>query len=112
VAGSKIKDRFFTRVPTCLIALVGMQELLLYGIMVCYCAATEKWLAFVLSGGGLLMLVSGNIGFYLFYKRRIASDPAYEKWTRLHPRSERYIAYLGVLVNFKCFKLLYSGFYG
>jgi hypothetical protein len=40
VVGSYIKDKFFTKVKTCLIALLGMQEILIYGLMVCYAGAT------------------------------------------------------------------------
>jgi hypothetical protein len=39
VLGSYIKDKFFTKVNTNLIALIGMQEMLIYGLMVCYAGA-------------------------------------------------------------------------
>jgi hypothetical protein len=112
VLGSYIKDKFFTKVLTCLIALIGMEEILIYGIMVCYAAVMEKWLAFVLAAGGLGMLVVTNISFYLAYKREVAKDPTFSKWCRLYPKTERYISLLSLILNFKTIKLLYSGFYG
>ena len=85
---------------------------MIYAITVCYAAANEKWLAFILSGGALIMLVVINISFYLVYKREICSDPTFLKWTRLYPKTEKYISLMVIIVNFKSVKLLYSGFYG
>ena len=112
VVGSYIKDKFFTKVLTCLISLIGMQEILIYAIMVCYAAAMEIWIAFILAGGGLLMLIVSNIMFYLMYKREIAKDPTFTKWCRMYPKTEKYIGIISLVVNFKTIKLLYSGFYG
>jgi hypothetical protein len=51
-----------------------MQELLLYGIIVCYAGATKVWGAFVLSGIGLIMLITSNVIFYVIYKKEIIND--------------------------------------
>lgn len=112
VLGSYIKDKFFTKVKTCLIALIGMQEILIYGLMVCYAGATEKWGPFILSAIGFTMLIAANIIFYLLYRREIVADPIFAKWCRLFPKSEHYVSLLAVLINFKIIKLFYSGFYG
>ena len=74
VLGSYIKDKFFTKVPTNLIALLGSQEMLIYILMVCYAGATNKWGPFVLSLVAVLMLMTANIVFYLMYKKEILSN--------------------------------------
>ncbi len=112
VLGSYIKDKFFTKVNTNLIALIGMQELLLYGITVCYAGATKVWGAFVLSGIAFIMLITSNVIFYVIYKKEIINDQAYAKWCRMYPKTEKYVVLLTLLVNFKSIKIIYSGFYG
>lgn len=89
-----------------------MQELLLYGIIVCYAGATKVWGAFVLSGIGLIMLITSNVIFYVIYKKEIINDQAYAKWCRMYPKTEKYIVLMTLLINFKCIKMIYSGFYG
>jgi hypothetical protein len=112
VLGSYIKDKFFTKVNTNLIALIGMQELLLYGLIFCYAGATKVWGAFVLSGIALIMLITSNVIFYVIYKKEIINDQAYAKWCRMYPKTEKYVVLLTLLVNFKSIKMIYSGFYG
>ncbi len=112
VLGSYIKDKFFTKIYTNLIALIGMQEILLYLIFFGYAGFMKLWAPFILSGGAIIMLVTANIIFYVIYKREIVADPSYAKWSRLYPKTERYISLLTLLLNFKSIKLVYSGFYG
>ena len=72
--GSYIKDKFFTKITTNLIALIGMQEILIYGLIVCYSGAMTLWIPFILSGTALIMLISSNIIFYVIYKKEIVKD--------------------------------------
>ena len=72
----------------------------------------ELWAPFFLSIGAFVMLITGNIIFYLYYKKEISLDPTFEKWCRMYPKTERYVGYLSLFINFKAIKLLYSGFYG
>lgn len=74
VLGSYIKDKFFTKINTNLIALIGMQELLIYGLIFCYAAYMKLWGPFVLSGISLVMLITSNVVFYVYYKREILND--------------------------------------
>ena len=78
----------------------------------CYAGANKHWGPFVLSGAGLLMLMTSNIIFYVIYKREIVNDQAFAKWCRLYPKTEKYVALLTLLLNFKSIKFIYSGFYG
>lgn len=89
-----------------------MQELLIYGLMVCYAGANQLWGPFVLSATAFIMLITANIIFYVIYKKEIVNDEAYAKWCRLYPKSEKYITLLTLFLNFKSIKLIYSGFYG
>lgn len=89
-----------------------MEEILIYGLMVCYSGATEKWGPLVLSGAAFCMLIASNIIFFLLYRKEVLSDPVFAKFARLFPKSERYLSLLAVFINFKMIKLLYSGFYG
>lgn len=112
VLGSYIKDKFFTKVNSNLIALIGMQELLIYGLMFCYAGANELWGPFILSAAGLSMLITANIIFYLIYRKEIVNDTNFAKWCRMYPKTEKYVSLLTLLLNFKSIKLFYSGFYG
>lgn len=95
-----------------MITLIGKQELLIYGLMVCYSGANEKWGPFILSGIAFIMLITANIIFYLIYKRDICKDPSFAKWCRMFPKTEKNVSMLALMLNFKSIKLLYSGFYG
>lgn len=49
VLGSYIKDKFFTKIYSNLIALLSLQEMLMYILMLAYSGANGVWGAFVLS---------------------------------------------------------------
>lgn len=112
VLGSYIKDKFFTKVPTNLIALIGSQELLIYILMVCYSGAMSLWIPFALSLVAVLALITANIWFYLMYKKDVMLDQTFAKWTRLFPKTQKYLTIVTLCVNFKVIKFVYSGFYG
>jgi uncharacterized membrane protein len=71
VLGSYIKDKYFTKVYSNLIALLSFQEMLIYLIMMAYAGANAIWGAFVLSLIAIVMLMTANIMFYLYYKKEI-----------------------------------------
>ena len=113
VLGSHVMDKFFTKIHTCLIALLSSQEMLIYVLIVCYSGAYSKWGPFILSLVSVLMLMTSNIAFYLMYKKEVlASDQIFNKWTRLFPKTQKYLQIFALIVNFKAFKLVYSGFFG
>lgn len=39
-------------------------------------------------------------------------DSVYSKWMYFFPKTRRFIPVAACLINFKCSKILYSGFYG
>ncbi len=113
VLGSYIKDKFFTKVLTNLIALISLPELLMYFLMMAYSGYYEIWGAFVTSLVALLMLVTANIYFYIVYKRELlGKDIIFMKWQRSFPKTSKYIPLICLLLNFKAIRLFYSGFYG
>jgi len=80
--------------------------------MMAYAGANGIWGAFVLSLVAVLMLMTANIVFYLYYKKEILQDEVFVKWQRSFPKTSKYIPMIALFVNFKCIRLFYSGFYG
>ncbi len=80
VLGSYIKDKFFTKVLTNLIALISMSEMLMYLLILAYSGYYEIWGAFVLSFIASMMLMTANIYFYIIYKKDILKDEVFVKW--------------------------------
>mmetsp|Transcript_43828 Transcript_43828/g.42324 ORF Transcript_43828/g.42324 Transcript_43828/m.42324 type:complete len:385 (+) Transcript_43828:1678-2832(+) len=113
VLGSYIRDKFFTKVVTCLIALVGTQEILIYILMVGYAFQLEQYVASILALVALIMLVVSNLAFFIYYRRDILKkDAAFFKWCRMYPRTSTILPKVALVLNFKLIKMLYSGFFG
>jgi len=80
VLGSYIKDKFFTKVLTNLIALTSLQEMLMYLLILAYSGYYEIWGAFVTSFVAVVMLMTANIYFYIMYKKEVLHDDVFVKW--------------------------------
>lgn len=62
---------------------------------------------------GATGLILSNIAFTFYYNRDIVGkDQVYEKWLYYFPRIRKLMPWACLLLNFKCSKMLYSGFYG
>ena len=112
VLSSYLKEKFFTKVLTCLVCFIGVLELPIYFLMVVFAAREEEWAAFTFSLIGLFALVFINGYFLFFYKKDIcANDTEFRRWLYFFPKVRSLMPFL-LLVNFKCSKVLHSGFYG
>jgi len=108
-----LKEKFFTKVLTNLISLIGMFEIIMYGLMVGYSVATDSWAILACSIVGLVTMVISNVVFVVFYRKQIAtSDAVFMKWISFFPRTQKILPWICLLLNFKCAKMLYSGFFG
>jgi hypothetical protein len=113
VLGSYLKDKFFTKVYTCLLSIIGGFEIIMYFMMVFISASLEEWAICGLCSIGLVSLIISNITFCIFYTREVvAKDQIYAKWLYFFPKTKRIIPVVCLLLNFKCSKIIYSGFYG
>lgn len=113
VLGSHLKEKFFTRITTCLIFLIGSFEVIMYSLMIGFAWVQNEWLIMLLCSIGLLSLLIANISFTFWYNRDIVGkDVVYEKWLHFFPRTRMLLPAACLLLNFKCSKILYSGFYG
>ena len=113
VYGSYLKEKFFTKVYTSLICLIGSFEVLMYVLMVGFSAAAKEWLVFTLSSIGLASLIVSNVIFSVYFKREVASkDLVFQKWSYFYPKTKRLLPIACLLINFKCAKIVYSGLYG
>lgn len=113
VLGSHLKEKFFTRVTTSLIFLIGSFEVVMYGLMVGFAWVQNEWIIMFLSAVGLISLIITNITFTFYYNRDVVhKDAVFEKWLHFFPRSKIILPPACLLLNFKCSKMLYSGFYG
>jgi hypothetical protein len=113
VLGSYLKEKFFTKVYTCLIAIIGSFEIIMYSLMVGFSAYNSEWFICVLCSLGLIFLLTSNIAFTIYYQRDIyGKDTVFNKWLYFFPKTRRWIPFAAVLINFKSAKILYSGFYG
>jgi hypothetical protein len=113
VLGSYLKEKFFTKVYTCLIAIIGSFEILMYSLMVGFSAYSGEWLIFTLCGAAWAVLIVSNIVFTIYYIRDIyGKDKVLAKWLFFFPKTQKLIPAACLFVNFKCSKILYSGFFG
>jgi hypothetical protein len=113
VLGSYLKEKYFTKVYTCLIAIVGMFEICMYGLMVGFAAAAGEWAICGFSLVGTLMLIVSNVVFTIYYKRAVYDkDQVFSKWLFFFPKTKKFIPLVALCINFKFSKILYSGFYG
>jgi hypothetical protein len=80
--------------------------------MVAYSGANEQWAAFGLSMVACIMLVTSNVIFFVVYKKDIMNDETFFKWTRLYPKSQKFLPLVSLFLNFKTIKFVYSGFFG
>ena len=113
VLGSYLKDKFYTKVLTNLICLIGSLEIVMYIMMVLMAYFTEEYLILCFSGLGLVSLIVDNIIFVVWYKQDIlAKDHTYNKWLNFFPKTKTWFPIFCLLLNFKCGKMLYSGFFG
>lgn len=88
VLGSYLKEKFFTKVLTNLISLIGMFEVVMYGLIVGYAISMEQWAIMGCAIVGLVSLFVANIAFVVYYRKDIvAKDCVYEKWLHFFPKT-------------------------
>jgi hypothetical protein len=67
----------------------------------------------ILSLAGLIGLCASNMIWVFWYRQRIYNvDEEFKKWLFFFPSTKRALPLCCLLLNFKCSKMLYSGFYG
>ena len=85
----------------------------MYTMMFLIALFSEEYFVMLFSGMGLGFLITTNIIFVLRYKQEIYSkDQTYIKWLHFFPKTETWFPIFCLLINFKCGKMLYSGFFG
>lgn len=67
VLGSYLKEKFFTKVYTCVLSIIGSFEVIMYLLMVMIAGAQEEWAICGLCSIGLVSLLIANITFCVFY---------------------------------------------
>lgn len=113
VLGSYLKEKFFTKVYTCLIAIIGSFEIVMYSLMVVFAVIDKEWVICAICVCGLICLLISNVAFTIYYKKDIyGKDTVFSKWLYFFPKTRRLIPIVTCLINFKSAKILYSGFYG
>lgn len=71
VLGSYLKEKFFTKVYSCLICIIGAFEIVMYGLMVGFAASLGEWAVCGFAIVGLICLIVTNIAFSYYYQRDI-----------------------------------------
>ena len=71
VLGSYLKEKFFTKVYTCLISIIGSFEIVMYGQIVGFSAYAGEWVICAFGGVAFVALVTSNIVFTIYYQRDI-----------------------------------------
>ena len=113
VLGSYLKEKFFTKVYTCLISLIGSLEVIMYLIMVALSLNMGEYAIAVLSIVGLVSMIIANVAFTVYYLRDIyGKDLIFSKWLFFFPKTKKLIPFVSCIFNFKTSKILYSGLYG
>lgn len=67
VLGSYLKEKFFTKVYTCLLCIIGSFEIIMYTLMVAFAITTGESAIAGLSAVGLVTLIITNIAFTIYY---------------------------------------------
>lgn len=67
VLGSYLKEKFFTKVYTCLISIIGSFEVIMYSLMVGFSINQGEYAIGALSAVGLIALLMSNIVFTIYY---------------------------------------------
>ena len=68
VLGSYLKDKFYTKVVTNLICLIGCLEVVMYVMMILYALIMNEWWIMIFCACGLGGLLVTNIIFILYYR--------------------------------------------
>jgi len=71
VLGSYLKEKFFTKVYTCLICIIGSFEIVMYSLMVAFSVYNKEWAIAILSLIGLISLIISNVVFTIYYNREV-----------------------------------------
>ena len=112
VAGSNMKEKSTTKVYTCLIFLIGSMELLQYFLIAVFSAMLEETFAALLASLAVIAHVGSNIAFTGWYKKITMADKGYAGWIRLFPKTKFLMPLITGVLNFKCVRFIFSGFYG
>jgi hypothetical protein len=81
-------------------------------------SALRDWSApmtvvFLLSLWAFVVQIAVNIYFSVFYKKDIlAKDATFKKWLDYFPKMKTGLTVTMTGLNFKCFKIVYGGFFG
>lgn len=79
--------------------------------MIGYCIQLTEYDILVIVLVAFFMLLTSNFSFFIYFKKDIVKDPTFLKWTKIYPRTSKWLPVLSIIVNFKLLKMLYSGFY-
>ena len=71
VLGSYLKDKFYTKIVTNLICLIGCLEVVMYVMMIIYAFIMDEWLILICCACGLGGLLVTNTIFLIYYKQEI-----------------------------------------
>ena len=62
---------------------------------------------------GVIAAITSNVLFFMFYQKDIASkDAIYTLWIKHFPYARMAVPWVACIVNYKFFKMFYSGFFG
>lgn len=67
VLGSYLKEKFFTKVYTCMLSIIGSFEVIMYSLMIAYAIAADQKAIAGLSAVGFVTLLISNITFTIYY---------------------------------------------
>ena len=61
----------------------------------------------------VIAAITSNVLFFMFYQKDIAQkDMIYKDWINHFPQARLAIPWVSCIVNYKFFKMFYSGFFG
>jgi len=81
--------------------------------MVILSGIISEWKIMICSTFGLAFMIASNVIFFLYYRRDIlAKDEKFGAWIKYFPRMQKVMPIVCLILNFKCFKMFYGGFFG
>ncbi|CAI2378427.1 unnamed protein product [Moneuplotes crassus] len=99
-------------ITTCLIKFIAVIEMPYLGVQVWSAIYISSWGIVTGTVIAMIMLVLGNILFYIVFKRVVVKDNAYKHWKDKYKCSNQTVSFISLIINFKFFRCFYSKFYG
>jgi threonine/homoserine/homoserine lactone efflux protein len=112
VLAGYLKNKRHSKIFGNMIALLSPGELILYLTIISQSLDLKEYFIGGITSIAFCFLIICNISFFLYIKRTMQADQTYVMWEKTYRTSSKIILVVGILLNFRVVKLIYSGLFG